>query len=75
MWRPGDTRCFSFVLTPVAIEPARRLGQTAPVVLDGSAMLLFATRAAIRRNPEIGAVLATYGVFLGALFALAWMMA
>ena len=74
MWRPSDIGCFLFVLTPAALEPARELVQAEPVPLDSLAMLI-AARAAIHRNPEITAVLATYGVFLGALFALTWMMA
>ena len=74
VWRPGDTGCFPFVLTHTTVEVAIRAGQIEPIQLDGLAMLS-TTRAAIHRNPEITAILATYGVFLGALLALAWMIA
>ncbi len=75
MWQAGNTLCFSSVLMFGSIEQSRRVGQTGRVAPSSVPLMLSASKAVIRQHREVSAVLATYGLFLGAVLGIAWIVA
>lgn len=75
LWPRRYARCFPFVPQPEGLASGGSEDQIGAHTRFRFHAMLIASRTVLHHHREVAAVMATYGMFLGGMLALAWVIA